>query len=501
MALGWWEVVDVREIRTVIDQIKRSEAQCLPDLLGLAGMYVRMAHYKKFPADLKQDIEECLMAFDYAAQGVSAVDMSLEYNQISLYAAQILAGQALAKATFSASGLTGKQERSKGEERAADWLKSHAQTGFAAWNSHIDLVIAALAHLADLAKSEPVSELAAVMLDKLVFSLAIHSFQGTFGAARADARSSWMRSGRFAPESALNRLLWGTGNHNHSFKGAVSLALAGHNYELPDIIHTIGMDPRPIALTREQQQAGADVVNITTYKTPDFMLSSAQDFHAGQSGKREHIWQATMGPDAVVFSNHPGSCSESDARLQGWWCGNSTLPRVAQWNDALIAVYNLGDSDPLGFTHAYFPEFAFDEHTIEEDWAFARKGNGYLALYAAKGMTLSELGPDAHCELRSDGLHNAWLCQMGRAEVDGSFEEFKAKVLAKTVTVNDLDVTWQTVRGETLRFGWSGPLLVDGKEQAISGFKHMDSPYALADFPAATMDIGIGEHIMRLHLT
>ncbi len=502
MALGWWEVLDVREIRTVLGQIKRAEAQCLPDLVGLAGMQVRMAHYEKFPADLRPEIEECLTAFDYAAQGIFAPDMTLEYNQIALYAARILAGQAFPKATFTASGLSGKQERSRGEKLAEAWLRQHAQTGFAQWNSRTDLIIAALAHLADLAESETTCELAAVLLDKLVFGLAINSFQGTFGAVRADARAAWMRSGRFAPEAALNSLLWGTGNHNTYFKGAVSLALAGHNYELPEIIHTIGMDPRPEALTREQQQVSdSDRVNIVTYKTPDFMLSSAQDYHAGQTGRREHIWQATMGPDALVFSNHPGSCSESDARQKGWWCGNGKLPRVAQWNNALIAVYNLGDSDPLGFTHAYFPAFAFDEHALEQGWAFARKGDAYLALYAEQGMKMNEVGADAHCALRSDGLRNVWLCQMGRKEVDGSYEEFCQKVLAKAVTINDLDVAWETARGDKLHFAWSGPLSVNGKDEAISGFKNVDSPYALAEFPAETMDIGIGEQIMRLHLT
>ncbi len=56
------------------------------------------------------------------------------------------------------------------------------------------------------------------------------------------------------------------------------------------------------------------------------MLASAQDYRAGQRGRREHIWQATMGCDAIVFVNHPTSFSDGDARLAGWWCGNGVLP-------------------------------------------------------------------------------------------------------------------------------------------------------------------------------
>ena len=39
-----------------------------------------------------------------------------------------------------------------------------------------------------------------------------------------------------------------------------------------------------------------------TYKTPDYMLCSAQDWLPGELGYQQHIWQATLGPDAVVFS-------------------------------------------------------------------------------------------------------------------------------------------------------------------------------------------------------
>jgi hypothetical protein len=43
-------------------------------------------------------------------------------------------------------------------------------------------------------------------------------------------------------------------------------------------------------------------------------------------------------------------------------------------------------------------------------------------------------------------------------------------------------------------------LHVNGVEEPITGFKHVENPYALAEFPAASMDIGYGEDMMRLHL-
>ncbi len=90
---------------------------------------------------------------------------------------------------------------------------------------------------------------------------------------------------------------------------------------------------------------------------------------------------------------------------------------------------------------------------------------------------------------------------MGRAEVDGSFGEFCRAVAARNVSVHGLQVEWDTIRGERLTFDWTGPLLVNGQEEPITGFKHIENPYALAEFPAESMDIGYGEDLLRLHLT
>ena len=121
--------------------------------------------------------------------------------------------------------------------------------------------------------------------------------------------------------------------------------------------------------------AGDWEVNKVTYKTPDYMLCSAQDYHPGEKGVQQHIWQATLGPDAVVFVTHPPCLSEENSHRPGFWHGNVVLPRVAQWKDVLIAVHKLPEDDWLGFTHAYFPAWAFDEHVLR-DAAGARRAMG-----------------------------------------------------------------------------------------------------------------------------
>ena len=81
-----------------------------------------------------------------------------------------------------------------------------------------------------------------------------------------------------------------------------------------------------------------DEVDLVTYRTPDYQLSSAPDWNPGRGGDQHHIWQATLGPDAVCFTTHPGPRS---ARSPGWWTGSATLPRVAQIENVLVAIYRI----------------------------------------------------------------------------------------------------------------------------------------------------------------
>jgi hypothetical protein len=228
------------------------------------------------------------------------------------------------------------------------------------------------------------------------------------------------------------------------------------------------------------------------------MLSSAQDYHPGERGSHEHIWQATLGSDAVVFSNHPGCMSESEAHQPGFWLGNAVLPRVAQWKGTLIAVHNAGGQAWLNFTHAYFPTYAFDEYAFAGRWAFARKGDGYLAITCARGFALNKRGPDGYRELRSYGRENIWVCQMGRKAIDGSFPDFQKRVSSLPVRFQDLSVQMTGLSGEVLVFGWQGPLTVDGIEQPVTGFKHIENAYCTAELPAAQMDIRYGGYVLRL---
>ena len=238
-------------------------------------------------------------------------------------------------------------------------------------------------------------------------------------------------------------------------------------------------------------------VNIYTYKTPDYMLSTAQDYRKGYGGDQQHIWQATLGQDAVCFTTHP-------AKIEGvtpnYWAGSGLLPRAAQYKNVAVIVYNIEKIPALYvpikhfFTHAWLPKDKFDEVTEKNGWIFARKDDGYLALRSQnpymwgtyrtetgnpKGFQ-NPLGSDN--EILVNAAQNIWLCQMGRKADDGTFAEFVEKISAAEVAFSGMNVTFQSPGNGSIRFGWEGGFSVDRADIQLHDYPRYDNPYVKAEF-------------------
>jgi hypothetical protein len=231
------------------------------------------------------------------------------------------------------------------------------------------------------------------------------------------------------------------------------------------------------ALERDVCRNTREEVNIYTCKTPDYMLSCAQDYRKGHGGDQQHIWQATLGPDAVCFTTHP-------ARLEGptpnYWAGSGLLPRAAQFRNVLVALYRL-ESIPalyvptrLFFTHAWLPRDAYDEVLERAGWIFARKGDGYLALRSSQPVSWREAAngrpEDVGRELIAQGRETAWICHLGRRAEDGEFAAFVEAVSAAEVRFEGLGVMYAAPGVGLVRFGWDGPLTVEGESVPLDGY-------------------------------
>lgn len=243
--------------------------------------------------------------------------------------------------------------------------------------------------------------------------------------------------------------------------------------------------------------------NLYTYRTPDYMLSSAQDYHHGRGGHQQHLWQATLGRGAVCFSTHP-------ARHQGqppnYWTGSGFLPRVAQLKNVLIAIYHIPRSiglwvrNELYYTHAWLPRDHFEEVVEQDGWIFARLGDGYLALLSQYPYEWhTSPGEDQYRAIIVDKPRNIWICEMGRRETSGEFQDFIQAQLQAEVRFYDARLTYNSPTQGRLQFGWKGPFKRDGREVSLANYPRYGNPYVQVDFPPEEMTITSGEHTLSLN--
>jgi hypothetical protein len=506
MAQGQWTEVDGERVEAALEQISGREAGSSAGLLGLLGALYRYSDDPAFPEELRPEMEARCLGFDYGPEssGLYGLSTGGEGDLILMHACELLAGQLYSERNFSASGQMGKWHRRRADERVLAWLGQRGRYGFEEWDSGVtfEQIVVALSHLAELAENETIQELAAVVLDKLLLSVALNSFKGTFGATQGRTGGVPVTSGQLQATAGITRLLWGMGVWNRHVMGAVSLACS--EYEMPLIVADVAVNLKNEMWHREHHGSAESGVDKVTYRTSSSMLCSAQDYRPGHMGSEEHIWQATLGPDAVVFVNHPAAMTESDGRRPNRWAGNGVLPRVAQYKDTLIAVHNLpeaeeGTLEQSCMTHAYLPVHEFDEYALRDGWCFVRKGSAFLALTAAQGIELVTRGSSNYREVRSYGAQNVWLCHLGLWTEHGDFRTFQRKVLALDLEWGAQSARCTTLRGDQLAFAWEGAFTVNGDEQQLSGFKQYEGPYCDVELGAAEMEVRTADYAMTLH--
>ncbi len=245
-----------------------------------------------------------------------------------------------------------------------------------------------------------------------------------------------------------------------------------------------------------------DEVHVTTFRTPDTMLSSAQDWRPGMGGDQQHVWQATLGPDAVCFTTHPGPRS---GRSPSHWTGSASLPRVAQVRNVLLCLYSISRRPALyvanrkRYTHAWLPRDRFDEVREQAGWIFARRGDGYLALRARDPHRWQTApGEDAGREVIADGRTQVWICELGRRAEAGSFDAFVQRIADSRVVFGDRSVAYDSPSEGRLELDWEGPLRHGGRDIPLHDAPRYDTPYGGADFPS--LELRIAHAGATLHL-
>ncbi|NSW53580.1 MAG: hypothetical protein HPY85_13830 [Anaerolineae bacterium] len=230
-----------------------------------------------------------------------------------------------------------------------------------------------------------------------------------------------------------------------------------------------------------------EAADITTYRTPDIMLSSAEEYRVGYGGDQQSIWQAIIGENATTFTTHPGPFKNG---TPDYWTGSGILPHVRQVENVLLCIYHIHKKPTLyaptryEFTHAWLPQTAFDEFRQEGRWCFARKARGYLALYSAQPTRWQDDN-----DLIADGRKNVWIVEMGSEIQNGSFADFTQQILEAVVNVNGLSVEYHSPSQGKLSLRWKGKLYQNDELVPMQRHPRYSNPYLEVEYPAREIKV------------
>ena len=256
-------------------------------------------------------------------------------------------------------------------------------------------------------------------------------------------------------------------------------------------------------------------VDKISYRTPDYQLSTAQDYRKGKAGYQQHIWQATLGPETIVFTLNPSVSSK-------YWVGQ--YPKAVQYKNLLVAIYNIpsqlppgpktivpadaggnampspgpAEEMPAGFTVAIFRREAYDEVVEKNGWTFGRKGEAFIALRSQAPVEWSAKGVLGGEGLIASGRKNVWICQMGRVAVDGPFAAWSEKIAVAPVTYDGLGVRYRAPGVGEVRMSWDDPMTLEGAAVQTSGYPRFENPYCRSEWGSGRYEIRLGKQSLTL---
>ncbi len=397
-------------------------------------IWTRARFADRLDADLVRRIDDTMPAYRYCMDepGNDVQWYFSENHALLFHTAAYLAGALLPHATFLRSGRKGAEQSSVGRERVRAWLDHFEQWEMAEFNSapYFPIDLKGLTALYALAHDADIAERAGKGIARLVEIVANSAHHGAITGAQGRSYEHTLRAGRSLELSGMARLLWGAGHFGARFHALPQLALClrDHGLELAADLQDRAVWTRDAAQGWCFKQGENGFAALQHHKSADTALGTAAAYRWYEWGYQETLIHARIGknPDAQLWINHPGEVIHSGYGRPSYWGGSASIPRVQQFRNLAIVVFDGADEQP-DFTHAWFPRPCFDRSAVSGDTALAQSGNGLMVVKASGTLQELATGPTTGCELRLAGRKGWWLVWLGQEARDGTLDEFAEK--------------------------------------------------------------------------
>ena len=421
---------------------------------------------------MRQQLEDCVIGFRYWLDepGNDAMWFWSENHALMFHTCQLLAGELYPDRIFTNSGMTGVQMQEKAKRLLRDWFVTFRKEGFTEWNSSPYLPIDTLGFgsLYAFAQDPEMRALGKEGLDFACYIMAVHAHKGMLAGSSGRTYIKEQFGNWSNCPTGFSRILFGNGLPGHAGKGIVSLCLS--DYEAPaEYRQWVEVAPGK-ELICQTTQGNDGYVDLYTYRTSDYMMTSAESFHPGAAGHQENPFQLTFTGAAQLWITHPGEWVLFGAARPSYWAGNGTLPQVQQVKGFASLLYDIAPDHPVDMTHLYLPLMEFDEAVTEEHWAFVRLGEAYAAVYCSQPMQWVTDGPDAGRECIASGRRSVWLVRAAQSDEFAGFDAFMQAIKAAPLSVEERSFTFGDPAYGTLHSAWGETLTVNGSAMQYSGY-------------------------------
>jgi hypothetical protein len=282
--------------------------------------------------------------------------------------------------------------------------------------------------------------------------------------------------------------------HNSFLQGfkIVNIGLLRDNDLLPDVSRYL----RPATNGTAIQRA-----NTYTYRTPDYMIATAQAYHPGTFGDQHHIWTATLSEQVSLFTTHPAKPLML-GNSPGYWVGNGRLPHCVQREDIVLCLYDLDDppgfleQEVADFTHAYFPKDKLSDVEIDSRFAFAQHRDTLVAFIGRYPLVYAEGSGDDLIQRGTDGY---WIFEASTMADEGSMRAFKSRIRKNAVDCDDRTLKYGS-GGDDFQVTFGGEFRLNGAV-VDTEYRRFDSPYANCPRKPRTIRISHAGHFLELNFS
>jgi hypothetical protein len=497
--------IDEKRALQLIDEKIRQPFGDMFFIYPLIGTYL---HFQdRLPEHLKQRMKNCFHTY-------TPYRGDTENHWLMYYTTLFLAAQAWPEEGegFWFNGKSSRENYLESREYLNHWIRLTTRKGQGEFDSpdYAGVFLSPLTLLYDFCEDPEMRQKAGMMLDLFMVDWAGEHLKGMLCGGFSRVYEPQVFTPRRPVVSTLLWLYFGDClfNPKGSMHEAIFPALS--SYRCPEIIRRIATD-RSVPYTLKEKKRVRNVIRYgqtrnppvykTAYMTRHYCLGSLQG--GILQPIQQHTWSLTWVSDkahptiftlhpyysqyelAMFFPEEPKIMVSEVVKSKGTynkpdkWTGGSPFEQTFQHRNTLIVLYDIPEGEVWPYIDGFFPHQLEERREDPSGWIFCREGPVFIGLYPFKSYRW--ISGEESDRLRSSYRRNGMIVEAASSDKYAGFEAFVRTLRGSVVDLTRFDkdrtVIYTNQDGETMRFTFDGPRVINGEALDFSGWPLFESPY------------------------